>query len=115
VPIPLPPAGPGWHPAFDLSPAARAYDGSRAVLAAALAIDPPAPVEEPGSGALLRFKSMMNAEGLVCDLARLCDDRLYAYERIAQAHATANEGLRRMALELFQIYHRREAAAAERQ
>lgn len=60
-----------------------------------------------GAGALLRFRSLMGAEGLPCDLARLCDDRFYAYERIAAAHATANEPLRRLALELFQIYHRR--------
>jgi len=61
------------------------------------------PGSQPG---LLRFKSLMNAEGLSCQLARLCDDRHYAYERIAAAHATANEPLRRLALELFQIYHR---------
>jgi hypothetical protein len=64
------------------------------------------------SGALLRFKSLMNGEGLACHLARLCADRLYAYERIAAAHATANEPLRRLALELFQIYHRCEGDGA---
>jgi hypothetical protein len=72
---------------------------------------PALPGEEFGIGALLRFKSLMNAEGQPCHLARLCDDRLYAYERIAAAQATTNEGLRRMALELFQILHRRATAA----
>ena len=70
----------------------------------------PFPVVSASSG-LLRFKSLMNAEGLPCQLARLCDDRHYAYERIAAAHATANEPLRRLALELFQIYHRCESTA----
>jgi hypothetical protein len=59
---------------------------------------------------LLRFKSMMALEGQTVHLARLCYDKLYAYERIAVAHACSDEGLRRLALELFQIYHRRESA-----
>src|SRR6202000_1888935 len=66
--------------------------------------------EELGVGALLRFKSMMALEGQTVHLARLCYDKLYAYERIAAAHACSDEGLRRLALELFQIYHRRESA-----
>ena len=63
--------------------------------------------EELGIGALLRFKTMMAHEGQTVHLARLCYDKLYAYERIAAAHATSDENLRRLALELFQIYHRR--------
>ena len=66
--------------------------------------------DELGVGALLRFKSMMAVEGHTVHLARLCYDKLYAYERIATAHACSDEGLRRLALELFQIYHRRESA-----
>jgi len=66
--------------------------------------------DELGIGALLRFKSLMAHEGQPVHLARLCYDKLYAYERIAAAHACSDEGLRRLALELFQIYHRREAA-----
>ena len=61
-------------------------------------------------GALLRFKSMMALESENVQLARMCYDRLYAYERIACAHATARDGLRRLALELFQAYHRRDEA-----
>lgn len=66
--------------------------------------------EELGIGALMRFKTMMAADGQPVHLARLCYDRLYAYERIAVAHTSADEPLRRLALELFQIYHRRESA-----
>ena len=66
--------------------------------------------DELGVGALLRFKSMMAVEGQTVHLARLCYDKLYAYERIAAAHASSDDNLRRLALELFQIYHRREAA-----
>jgi hypothetical protein len=66
--------------------------------------------DELGVGALLRFKSMMALEGQTVHLARLCYDKLYAYERIAAAHASSDENLRRLALELFQIYHRRESA-----
>ena len=72
---------------------------------------PALPGDESAIGALLRFKSLMNAQGQPCHLARLCDDRLYAYERIAAAQATTNEGLRRLALELFQIFHCRATAA----
>ena len=74
-------------------------------LAGALGAD----AGEPGLGALLRFKSLMAADGQELHLARLCHDRLYAYERIAAAHASGGEELRRLALELFQIYHRRSA------
>jgi len=73
------------------------------------------PGAELGMGALLRFKSMMATEGQVVHLARMCYDRLYAYERIALAHASGDDGLRRLALELFQIYHRRETAGAAAQ
>lgn len=66
--------------------------------------------EELGIGALLRFKSMMAAQGETVHLARLCYDKLYAYERIAAAHASSDEALRHLALELFQIYHRRQSA-----
>jgi hypothetical protein len=66
--------------------------------------------DDPGMGALLRFKSMMGQEGLSVHVARMCYDRLYAYERIACAQASAHDPLRRLALELFQAYHRRDEA-----
>ena len=62
--------------------------------------------DESAAGALLRFRSLMHTEGRECHLARLRGDRLYAYERIAAAYSTPNENLRRLALELFQIFHR---------
>jgi hypothetical protein len=71
---------------------------------------PRATAEDLGMGALLRFRSMMVAEGQSVQLARMCFDRLYAYERIAAAHASASDPLRRLALELFQAYHRRDEA-----
>ena len=70
---------------------------------------------ELGVGALLRFKSLMAQEGKTVHLARLCYDKLYAYERIAAAHTSGDENLRRLALELFQIYHRRASAGAASQ
>ena len=93
---------------FDEALAARAPRGARPALAGFGATGMQA--EELGVGALLRFKSMMALEGQTVHLARLCYDKLYAYERIAAAHASSDDGLRRLALELFQIYHRRHAA-----
>jgi hypothetical protein len=112
MPIPLPAGALDAMPAFEALSPMRLPDARPPVAAL-----PPqhARTDELADGALLRFKTLMNGEGLVCDLARLCDDRHYAYERIAAAHATANEGLRRLALELFQIYHRPESASRSRQ
>lgn len=55
--------------------------------------------------ALQRFRALMAQERWPVQLARMCYDRLYAYERIAQAHASANEELRGTALQLFQAFH----------
>lgn len=55
---------------------------------------------------LQEFKLLMGLEGWPVQIARMCYDRLYAYERIAQAHASASEALRQVALLLFQAYHR---------
>ena len=63
-------------------------------------------------GMLLRFKQLMARETRPVQLARMCYDRLYAYERIAQAHASADAALRKVALELFQAYHRLDQAEA---
>ncbi|TDM09470.1 MAG: hypothetical protein C4K60_09460 [Ideonella sp. MAG2] len=64
--------------------------------------------DELGMGALLRFRSLMVQQGQTVQVARMCFDKIYAYERIASAHATESEPLRRLALELFQAYHRRD-------
>ena len=67
---------------------------------------------EIGMGALLRFKSMMALDGQTVQVARMCYDRDYAYERIACAHGSASDPLRRLALELFQTFHRRSEASS---
>ncbi len=54
--------------------------------------------------ALARFRRLMASEGWAVDLARMCCDRIYAYECIAQAHTSATERLRRVALDLFAAY-----------
>jgi hypothetical protein len=90
---------------FDVALAAREPRAPRSSIAGFSTTHMQA--DELGVGALLRFKSMMALEGQSVHLARLCYDKLYAYERIAAAHASRDEGLRRLALELFQIYHRR--------
>jgi hypothetical protein len=61
---------------------------------------------------LQEFKLMMGLEGWPVQIARMCYDRLYAYERIAQAHASASATLREVALQLFQAFHRLDAAEA---
>lgn len=93
---------------FDVALAARPQRASRSQVAGFSTTHMQA--DELGVGALLRFKSMMAVEGQTVHLARLCYDKLYAYERIAAAHASSDENLRRLALELFQIYHRRASA-----
>ncbi|MED5621204.1 hypothetical protein [Ideonella sp. BN130291] len=65
-------------------------------------------------GVLLQFRQMMGLEHWPVQLARMCYDRLYAYERIAQAHASASPALRDIALQLFHAYHRLDQAEATR-
>ena len=91
----------GRHVGASLPQRSAALEGSPAnvVPVAAEAID---------MGALLRFKSLMAACGLPVQLPRMCFDRLYAFHCIAQAHAGGSDPLRRLALELFQAYHRRD-------
>ncbi|MDP3084516.1 MAG: hypothetical protein Q8N44_12640 [Rubrivivax sp.] len=55
---------------------------------------------------LAHFGRLMSGEGWHVDLARMCLDRLYAYERIAQAHTSARAPLRDAALDLFAAYDR---------
>ena len=68
---------------------------------------------EPDMGALLKFRSQMALHGQPVQVARMCFDRRYAFERIAQAHACGEDRLRRLALELFQAYHRREESGPQ--
>ena len=68
---------------------------------------------EPGAGApmrvdlwtLSRFKQLMAVEGWPVQAARMIFDRIYAHERLAFAHTSANEDLRRLAMELFRAMH----------
>jgi hypothetical protein len=63
---------------------------------------------------LLRFRELMALEQWPVQLTRMCYDRLYAYERIAQAHASASQDLKSLALQLFQAYHRMDQAESGR-
>ena len=59
---------------------------------------------------LLRFQALMAAEGQTVHLARMCYDKPYAYDQVANGHASASDPLRRLALLLFQAYHRQDEA-----
>ena len=60
---------------------------------------------DAGLKTLQQFRELMATQGHVVQVARMCFDRLYAYERIALAHAHGGEELRAMALQLFQACH----------
>ncbi len=62
-------------------------------------------------GALARFRRLMNYDGWDVDTARMCLDSAYAHACLATAHASADERLRRAALDLFEAYGRNTAAA----
>lgn len=79
-----------------------------------LGVEPPDSVM-PGASlpradlwAIARFKEQMAAEGWVVHTARMIFDRLYAHERIALGHTSANAELRGLALELFRGLHARD-------
>lgn len=80
--------------------------------AAPLALPSAPAAEHPGTsvdleiGPIQRFKALMAQEGQPVEVARMFSDRLYAYERIACAHASGHAGLRSLALALFQSCHR---------
>jgi hypothetical protein len=67
-----------------------------------------------GVALLQEFKLLMGLEGWPVQIGRMCQERLYAYERIAQAHASASAALRGVALRLFQAYHRLDELDAAR-
>lgn len=60
---------------------------------------------EPALQTLGRFRDLMASQGQGVQVARMCFDRLYAFERIAAAHATNHGPLRELALHLFQACH----------
>jgi hypothetical protein len=62
--------------------------------------------------AMANFRRLMSLEGWSVDLARMCVDRSYAFERLACAHTSSHERLRHAALELFAAYDRNASVAA---
>lgn len=61
---------------------------------------------------LADFKRHMAREGWPVQVARMIFDRVYAHERLAFAHTSANEALQRIALELFRRMHAADGLAA---
>jgi hypothetical protein len=55
-------------------------------------------------GDLQRFHTLMACEGLSLQPTRMLYDRLYACERLAQGHASANASLRNLAMRMFNSY-----------
>jgi hypothetical protein len=56
------------------------------------------------AGDLQRFQGLMAQEGLALQPTRMLYDRLYACERLAQGHASANAALRELAMRMFNSY-----------
>jgi hypothetical protein len=54
---------------------------------------------------LVRFKVLMAAEGWPVKTARMIFDRVYAHERLAFGHTSANEELRALSLDIFRRIH----------
>jgi hypothetical protein len=59
---------------------------------------------------LTRFRSKMAEQALPVNLARMVFDRAYAFEHLALAHSTADQGLKSLALRLFAQYTESRAA-----
>jgi len=68
-----------------------------------------APVER-----LVRFKQLMARDGHFVNLGRMCLDRLYAQDRLARAHGSADACLRAVAVLLFRDYEPAQAARTRR-
>ena len=60
--------------------------------------------------AMASFRRLMAYEGRSVDLARMCVDRQYAFDCLADAHSSSNERLRQAALALFATYDRNASA-----
>ena len=58
-----------------------------------------------------RFRSKMAEQDLPVNVARMMFDRTYAFDRIALGHSSADEGLQRLALQLFAQYAKDDHAA----
>ena len=100
------------HPATHVpqSPATQAHAVPMEVAPiAAPALNTGTLVPDLDLGSLLRFRDGMGRIGQSVQMARMCFDPLYAHERLAVAHATGPDPLRRLAMELFQAYHHRDS------
>lgn len=53
---------------------------------------------------LQAFNALMQAQGLRLQPTRMLYDRLYAFDRLAEAHASNSPALRQMAIDLFDRY-----------
>jgi hypothetical protein len=63
------------------------------------------PIAGPVDSAdLHRFQQLMAQEDIALQPTRMLYDRLYAFERLAQGHASANPDLRDLAMHLFNGY-----------
>jgi hypothetical protein len=81
-----PPALPGRHDA------AHAWAG---LVAASLGID---------DAALASFSLLMARHDLALDLSRFFFDAVYAYKRLAAAHASGDDALKALTVRLFEQY-----------
>lgn len=110
IPLHLVPDLPAAAPLlFDLREAAPRYTLGGAELDPALrpqaAFELGSPIAGPVDATeLQRFQQLMAQQGLSLQPTRMLYDRLYAFERLAQAHASASPALRALAMQLFQGY-----------
>lgn len=107
IPVPVDePSGLGdpghaWHGDSGLKIAAGAHLGDIRALGLTVSGATSGPV---ATSDLLRFGQLMNDAGLAINPTRMLYDRHYAYERLADGHASNHPGLREIALDLFEAY-----------
>jgi hypothetical protein len=58
-----------------------------------------------GLALLSRFSQLMTQDGLTVDSRRMQSDSTYAFERLALAHTSNYESLRRCAMQVFALFH----------
>lgn len=68
-------------------------------------LDLASPLAGPVDGAeLQRFAQLMAAENIALQSTRMLYDPQYAFERLAQGHASGNDALRELSQRMFQRY-----------
>ena len=93
--------GHAWQRDSGLKIAAGVHLGDIRALGLTMASATNGPVS---TGNLLRFGQLMNDAGLAINPTRMLYDRHYAYERLAEGHASSHAGLQDLALDLFEAY-----------